>query len=82
MSYFLIEVYAPRSTDVTELEAAARVAAREASGVRYVESIYVSEDETCFHLFEAPSRVAVSRAANAAPMAVQRVVRACRRGCS
>jgi hypothetical protein len=47
----LVEVYAPRGSDITELVAHARAA----DGVRHLRSIFVPEDEVCFHLFSARS---------------------------
>jgi len=79
MPSYLVEVYAPRSARLTELEAAARSAARTARAVRYLESIHVPEDETCFHVFEGPSAEIVRDAARRAALIVQRVSRADRR---
>ena len=80
MTHFLVEVYAPRSARLGELEAAARSAARAAEGVRYLESIHVPEDETCFHLFDGPSADTVREAARQGSLIVQRVARADRPG--
>jgi hypothetical protein len=76
MPTFLVEVYAPRLAQLADLEAAARAAARGASGVRYLESILVPEDETCFHLFDGPSAKTVCEAARRGALVVQRVSRA------
>lgn len=57
MRRFLVEVYAPGSSDLPELVAPARAAADD--GVRYVRSIFVPEDEVCFHLYEGASVQAV-----------------------
>jgi hypothetical protein len=79
---FLVEVYAPRSAVLSELEAAARLAAeaplRRRARVRYLDSVFVPEDETCFHLFEASSAEDVCRAARGAGLRCQRVVEAVR----
>jgi hypothetical protein len=80
MPHFLVEVYAPRSARLGELEAAAHSAARAAAGVLYLESIHVPEDETCFHLFDGPSAGAVEEAARRGALIVQRVARADRPG--
>jgi hypothetical protein len=65
---FLVEVFAP-SLGVGDLAAAeerARAAATRVSGrnaaVRYLRATYVPEDETCFHVFEAPSAELVAQA--------------------
>lgn len=59
MKSFLVEVYAPGTSDLPELAAEARAAAHD--GVRYVRSIFIPEDELCFHLFEgSPSSKTVS----------------------
>ena len=44
------------------------------TGVRYVRSILVPEDETCFHLFEGPSEEAVRKVGAMAGLAPLRVV--------
>jgi hypothetical protein len=79
---FLVEVYAPRSAAVSELEAAARSAAEappsRRARVRYLDSVFVPEDETCFHLFEACSAEDVCRAATRAGLRCQRVVETAR----
>ncbi len=80
MPSFLVEVYAPRSARLGELEAAARAAAQAANGVRYLESIFVPEDETCFHLFDGPSAERVCEAARRSALVVQRISRADRPG--
>jgi hypothetical protein len=76
MPPFLVEVYAPRSARLADLEAAARSAAQATEGVHYLESILVPEDETCFHLFEGPSAETVCEAASRGALVVQRVSRA------
>jgi hypothetical protein len=73
MAEFLVESYVAR-TDSAAVELAAergRIAAeeltREGTPVRFLRSLFVPEDETCFFLYEADSpevvRAAVSRAA-------------------
>ncbi len=53
MKSFLVEVYAPGTSELSVLAAQARAAAHD--GVRYVRSIFIPEDELCFHLFEGSS---------------------------
>jgi hypothetical protein len=69
---FLVEVYAPRSAEFATLVEAARGAST--TEVRYVDSIFAPEDETCFHIFEAPYADAAQDAAENQGLSVQRVV--------
>lgn len=82
MAEFLVEAYVPRS-DMAGAERGAeraRAAAEQLSGagepVRYVRSIFVPEDETCFYLFEAVSAGAVRKAAERAALRVERITSA------
>jgi hypothetical protein len=75
MPTFLVETYAPCGSDVSALVADAR-AAVDGDGVRYVRSIFVAEDETCFHVFEAPSAHAIAELSRRAGLADGRVVEA------
>lgn len=74
MAGFLVEVYTPRldeaalSTLVARLEVAAEAVSTEGSRVRYLRSIHVPEDETCFHLFEADSAETVREAGRRAAL--------------
>jgi hypothetical protein len=72
MPEFVVELYIAR-TDVATMRGAARRARQAAqeltilgTPVRYMRSIFVPEDETCFLLYEAASpddvRVAIARA--------------------
>jgi hypothetical protein len=69
---FLLELYMPRTDAVAMSSAArrARLAADELTGdgtpVRFLRSIFVAEDETCFLLYEAASADAVRTAAGRA----------------
>jgi hypothetical protein len=60
MPSYLLELYVPRTCSVPEAFAAARsiedAARRYGLELRYVRTLLVVEDETCFHVFEAPSR--------------------------
>lgn len=59
---------------------AARSAAADVSRagkqVRYLRSIFVPEDETCFHVFEAPSAKAVAEVVQWAGLSSDRIVEA------
>jgi hypothetical protein len=75
-----VEAYAPGTTDLAEVEERAREAASTltlaGTPVRYVRTIFVREDETCFHLFEAASAESVREAARRALLSPQRIVEA------
>jgi len=75
---FIAEAYTPSGTSVAELEARARLAAdelaRAGTRIRYLHSIFVPEDETCFHLFEAGSADAVREAIERASLGPHRIV--------
>jgi hypothetical protein len=82
MAEFLLELYVSHS-DAAAVErdaASARRAADELSlqgtDVRFVRSIFVPDDETCFLLFDAPSTAAVRAAAERAELPVDRIVAA------
>lgn len=79
---FLVETYFPREggESLAEVVARAKTAARsmrlEGVDVRYLRPIFVPEDETCFHLFEAPSAQAVDHASRLAALTYDRIVEA------
>jgi hypothetical protein len=64
---FVVEVYAPNLSraDLADLavraEAAVLEMEREGVRVRYLRSVLVPEDETCFHHFEGPTIDAIRR---------------------
>lgn len=79
---FLLELYVPR-TDGVAVERSAersRIAAeeltREGTPVRYLRSIFVPEDETCFFLYEAQSIDVVHEAARRAALTFERAAEA------
>ena len=82
MAEFLVELYAPRSDeDAVELDSqrarrAADELARQGLQVRFVRSVFVPEDETCFYLYEASSAGNARRAAQRAGLRVDRVTEA------
>ena len=80
MPSYLVEAYMPRS-HVQQARAAgrrARAAAVELSTegvpIRYVRTTFLTEDETCFHLFEAVSADAVEEVSRRAELGRARVV--------
>jgi hypothetical protein len=58
---YLIETYAPGTSDIAELASKAEAAAQ--GSLRYVRSIFVPEDEICFHVFEGASPDVIAHAA-------------------
>ena len=82
MAQFLLEFYVSRTdADAVERDAesarrAAEQLTREGTPVRFVRSIYVPEDETCFVLYEAPCCEAVRRAAARADLSFERLAQA------
>jgi len=79
MTEFLVEFYLSR-TDAAAFDRSvrrARLAAEEQTRhgtlVRYLRSMYLPEDETCFLLYEAESAEAVHRAAVLAAVTFERV---------
>jgi hypothetical protein len=80
MISFLVETYTPAAVVLAEIEERARRAAAElqqaGTPVRYVRSIFVPSDETCFHLFEALSAEAVRETSERAGLSPQRIVKA------
>jgi hypothetical protein len=74
---YLIEAYVAGG-DLADLEDRARAAAKamsnEGHAVRYLRSVLVRADETCFHLFEAGSKDIVSELARRAELRYERIV--------
>jgi hypothetical protein len=77
---FLVEAYTPAVAALAEIQQRARSAATElsqaGSPARYVRSIAVPGDETCFHLFDAASAEIVREASRRAGISPLRVVEA------
>jgi hypothetical protein len=79
MADFLVELYVARTNGeaaercAARARAAAQALSRGGTSVRYVSSIFVPEDETCFLLFEAESAAAVEAAVRRAQLAFERV---------
>jgi Nickel responsive protein SCO4226-like len=80
MPSYLMEVYvskvesAPRAAE--DARRVADAAEPDAGELRYVRTLFVAEDETCFHVFEAPSREALVKAARRAGLPDPRVTEA------
>ena len=81
MACFIAEAYEPNpaATRAEVADALRRAADEIAAGgtqVRYIRSIVVPADETCFHVFEAPSEAAVREASARARITCTRIVEA------
>jgi Protein of unknown function (DUF4242) len=82
MARYLVEVYAPEGGFAEVREAESRAAAvagamrREGTRIRYLRSLFVPEDETCFHTFAAESSEVVAAAAERAGLHHVRIVEA------
>jgi hypothetical protein len=70
---FLIESYTPAATQLTDTQARLRDAAA-GTAVRYVRSIFVPDDEICFHLVYAPSVASADVLLRAAGIVAQRIM--------
>ena len=77
---YVVEAYLPNSPVAREsASAAAMQLARVADGVRYVRSVFLPDEETVFHLFEAPSPAVVIDAAARVELAMDRIATAIER---
>jgi hypothetical protein len=73
----MVELYAPASTEASgarAAEGATRSLRDEGLAVRYLRSIVIPGDETCFHVFEAPSAEAVREVGRRAAIRFDRIV--------
>jgi len=74
MAEFLMELYVPRGDDrmversARDARLAAKELTREGRPVKFVRSIFVPEDETCFLLYEATAADDVAEAARRASL--------------
>lgn len=79
MTTYLIEAYVA-DTDIADLEARTHTTAtamsREGYAIRYLRSVLIPADETCFHLVEAASEDAVAELARRAKLVFERIVEA------
>lgn len=79
---YLVELHPPHGgwAELQGVAAQARAAAEqlsvEGTPVRFLRSIFVPEDGSCFFLYEGPSAAAVGEAGRRAALAVERVVEA------
>jgi hypothetical protein len=77
MPSYLVESYlAAAPTQLEEARTRARRTAELGDGVRYLRTTFVPGDETCFHLFEAPSSDVLGSAAERAALGYARIVEA------
>jgi hypothetical protein len=83
---FLVEVYVSRvdgaavERGAEHARAAAEQLSREGTPVRYLRSIFVPEEETCFHLYEAATEAVVRDAVRRAGLTLERVSEAIETG--
>jgi hypothetical protein len=76
---FLVELYVSRTdsgaveSDAARARLAAEELTREGTPVRYLRSIFVPEDETCFSLYEAASADGVREVARRAELRFEHV---------
>ncbi len=79
MESFLVELYVSRTDlaaferDVESARRAAERLSRNGTPVRYLQSLFVPEDETCFHVYEAASAENVREAAEGAGLQFARI---------
>lgn len=79
MAEFLVELYVSRTdsgavaSDAARARLAAEELTREGTPVRYLRSIFVPEDETCFSLYEAASADDVREVARRAALRFEHV---------
>ena len=79
---FLVELYVAKGDSAAvedggeRLRRAAEEVSRHGQPVRYVRSIFVPEDETCFHVLEASSRERLEETARRAAVAYERIAAA------
>jgi hypothetical protein len=77
MPSYLIEAYLGVEPDLLEeARCRARRTAQLGEEVRYVRTTFIPRDETCFHIFEAPSSAVLAAAAGLAELDHLRIVEA------
>jgi hypothetical protein len=75
MTCYLVELYAPRGATCAPCEIKAAIVSAGLS-LRYLRTILVPSDETCFCLIEAPSAKAIAELTDAAGVEAERIVEA------
>ena len=79
MAEFLVELYCSRTggdtvgRDAERARVAAAELTREGTPVRFLRSIFVPEDETCFFLFEADTADVVREAVHRASLSLEHI---------
>jgi hypothetical protein len=75
---FAVETYVPAASrePLVRISARARAAAGRGAGVRYLATLFLPEDETCFHVLDAPSPDAAAEVAARAGVRGARVLKA------
>jgi hypothetical protein len=71
--HFLAELYSPYGDDAMARAAKRLDAVAALRSVRFVRSVFVPEDETCFYLFEADALEAVLRVARQANLRFEHI---------
>jgi hypothetical protein len=80
MAKYVVEAYLARTGNseltqrVCDAQAAAAQLSREGSSVRYLRLIFLPEEETCFHVYEAASADEAREASRRAGIACERVI--------
>jgi hypothetical protein len=79
MPLFVVEAYTPTEALLPEIEARIRRATPAGAAVCHLRSIYIPGDQTCFHLFTAPTTAHAHAVAERAALEPQRIVEAVER---
>ena len=74
MQNYLVESYVPKLREPDCRAAAERARAAATGDVRYLRTLFVAEDETCFHVWEGPSADAVGEISRQAGIQFSRIV--------
>lgn len=79
-AHYLMESYLPRhllstrARTIARVRRAARAASQQGIPVRYIRSIFIPVDESCFYLFEGPSAEAIEEVGRQAELDYDRIV--------
>jgi hypothetical protein len=76
MTRYLVEIYTSNRGDAVERVRSQAATLARSSGLRYVRSILVPAQETCFHVVEGASVEEVEAAVHEARVAVERIAEA------